>query len=72
MKVKLLNSSDYHNMYGLIDDEGRTVGTKEVQLMTGSIKYAAWARGYTAAKVKKGFMDAEQAQKGPEGSGTDE
>lgn len=62
MRVQLIGSSTYHNMYGLIDDEGHTVGTKEVQIMTGTIKYAAWAKGYTTAQVQKGFRDATAQQ----------
>lgn len=58
MKVKLLNQTNYANIYGLIDKNGKTIGTKEIVLAgrnTGTY-YDSWSH-YTKKQIKKMFQE---------------
>ena len=59
MIVKLLNQTNYANIYGLVDENGKTIGTKEVILAgrNAGTYYGSWS-AYTKKQIKKMFQEA--------------
>jgi hypothetical protein len=62
MTVNHIGGSDYAEIYGLQDDTGKTVGTKEVRLAGADVKtyYDSWSH-YTKTEIKKMFKAAERS-----------
>jgi hypothetical protein len=62
MTVKLLNQTNYANIYGLIDENGKTIGTKEVRLAGQDVNtyYDSWS-AYTKRQIKKFFKETKEA-----------
>jgi len=62
MKVELMGSSNYANIYGLIDENGKTIGTKEVRLAWQDVNtyYDSWS-AYTKRQIKKLFKEYQEA-----------
>jgi len=58
MKIKKIGASATHNMYAIIDQTGKTIGTKEVKLF-GGVRFQAWASGYTARDIRRMFGELE-------------
>lgn len=58
MEIKFLNATNYANIYGLIDEDGKTIGTKTITLAgkNAGTTYQSWSK-YTAKKIKKMFMN---------------
>ena len=59
MTIKLLNQTNYANIYGLIDENEKTIGTKEVVLAGRNVGtyYNSWSH-YTKRQIKKMFQEA--------------
>jgi mevalonate pyrophosphate decarboxylase len=59
MTVKLLNQTNYANIYGLIDENGKTIGTKEIILAgrNAGTYYDSWS-AHTKRQIKKMFKEA--------------
>lgn len=61
MKVELINQTNYANIYGLYDNNGKAIGTKEVILAgkdVGIYYYSLTSK--TRTEVKKMFMSCKQ------------
>lgn len=60
MKVELINATNYANIYGLYDDSGKVIGTKEVRLAGRDVGtyYYSWTYKYSRKEVKRLFRCA--------------
>jgi hypothetical protein len=62
MKVKLLNMTNTANIYGVIDEAGKTIGTVEIILVGPHCgTYAnSWSGKYSKRDIRKIFFAARK------------
>jgi hypothetical protein len=62
MKVKLLNMTNTANIYGVIDEAGKTIGTVEIKLVGPDCgTYAhSWSGKYNKRDIRKIFFAARK------------
>ena len=61
MKKELINATDYANIYGLYDDDGKPIGTMEVRLAgrdVGTYCYSLTGK-YNKRDIRRLFKEAE-------------
>ena len=63
MTIELLACTQYANIYGLADERGKIIGTKEVRLAGRDVRtyYGSWS-AKTKAEIKKLFKQTERAE----------
>lgn len=60
MTIKFLNATDYANIYGLIDENGKAIATKTVTLAGryAGTTFQSWGK-YGKREIRKMFKEVE-------------